>query len=120
MDINITYRPLTGTISAWNALDEIMSDLERKDIKRTYQDGNDEGWFVAMDTLKGHFHAIAVLDCHGAGGGWNLFLSEHLNDNTIRAIYNQITKWDKLTPQDADTRTKVSAHYNTTITVDRE
>jgi hypothetical protein len=117
MDITITYRPFAGTVTAWNALDDIMSDLDREDIKRVYQDGNDDAWFVAMDTLNGHFHAITVLDCHGAGEGWNLFLSEHLNDDTITTIYNQITEWDTLTPQDSDTRTLVSASYKTTITV---
>ena len=86
MEINITYRPFAGTITAWNSLDDIMSDLDREDIERAYQDGNDEGWFVAMDTYNGHFHAITVLDCHGAGEGWNLFLTERLNDSAISAM----------------------------------
>jgi hypothetical protein len=120
MDINIAYRPLTGTIKAWNTIDDIMSEAERKNLERTFDNENEEEWNLAIETRKGQFHAILVLDCHGAGRGWNLFLSERLNDETVSAIYNQITEWDTLIPQDADIRTKVSASYKTTITVNGE
>lgn len=115
MEINITYRPLTGTISAWNSLDDIMSEADRNDIERIYQDGNDDGWFVTMDTYKGHFHSITVLDCHGAGAGWNLFLTERLNDSAISAIYEQVTKWETTTPSDMASR--VLTHYRATVSV---
>jgi hypothetical protein len=90
MEINITYRPFSGTISAWNMLDDTMSDSDRENIKRAYQDGNDDGWFVNMDTFNGKFHSITVLDSNG--------------------------KWDAMTPRD-DIKNLVLTHHRTTVSV---
>ena len=116
MEINITYRPFSGTISAWNMLDDTMSDSDRENIKRAYQDGNDDGWFVNMDTFDGKFHSITVLDSNGKGQGWNLFLSALLDDDTISVIYDQIAKWDAMTPRD-DIKNLVLTHHRTTVSV---
>jgi hypothetical protein len=116
MEINITYRPFSGTISAWNSLDDTMPEADRENIKRAYQDGNDDGWFVNMDTFNGKFHSITVLDSNGAGQGWNLFLSELLDDDTISVIYDQIAKWDATTPRD-DIGSLVLTYYRTTVSV---
>ena len=116
MEINITYRPFSGTISAWNMSDDTMSDSDRENIKRAYQDGNDDGWFVNMDTFDGKFHSITVLDSNGKGQGWNLFLSEQLDDYTISVIYDQIAKWDAMTPRD-DIKNLVLTHHRTTVSV---
>lgn len=116
MDINITYRPFSGTIVAWNSLDDTMPEADRENIKRVYQDGDDDGWFVNMDTYNGKFHSITVLDNNGAGQGWNLFLSELLDDDIISVIYDQVTKWDSMTSRD-DFRTLMLAHYRTTVEV---
>ena len=116
MEINITYRPFSGTISAWNMLDDTMSDSDRENIKRAYQDGNDDGWLVNMDTFDGKLHSITVLDSNGKGQGWNLFLSELLDDDTISVIYDQIAKWDAMTPRDA-IKNLVLTHHRTTVSV---
>ena len=93
-----------------------MSDSDRENIKRAYQDGNDDGWFVNMDTFDGKFHSITVLDSNGKGQGWNLFLSELLDDDTISVIYDQIAKWDAMTPRD-DIKNLVLTHHRTTVRV---
>lgn len=93
-----------------------MSDSDRENIKRAYQDGNDDGWFVNMDTFDGKFHSITVLDSNGKGQGWNLFLSELLDDDTISVIYDQIAKWDAMTPRD-DIKNLVLTHHRTTVSV---
>jgi hypothetical protein len=116
MNITITYRPFSGTISAWNTLDNTMPEADRENIKRVYQDGDDESWFVSMDTYNGQFHSVTVLDSSGAGQGWNLFLSALLNDDTIGVIYDQVTKWDSMTPRD-NPHSLVLAHYKTTVEV---
>lgn len=117
MEITLNYRPLTGTISAWDTLNDTLPENALGDIVTSFQDGSDEEWNITCATIAGKFHSFCVLDCEGAGAGWNLFLTEYLNDYLIGAIASQINEWRTLCPPDADLRTSLSARYSTTISV---
>lgn len=117
MEITLTYRPFTGTISAWDTLNDTLPENALGDIVTSFQDGSDEEWNITCATIAGKFHSFSVLDYEIAGAGWNLFLTEYLNDDTIATIANQIAQWRTLCPPDADIMTRIRARYSTTISV---
>jgi hypothetical protein len=116
MKLNISYRPFSGTLMVWDAINDTMLGEDLTRIVTKTVDGDDENYHVALATLDSKFHYLQVLDCHGAGQHWNLWASECLPDDIINKVMELVTNW-YAEYNDDDLRVKVLAYHRAEVEV---
>lgn len=98
MDIRVTYRPFTGTISAYNTVDDTMSDYHRLMIEEVFRCPEDDDWWISLSKISNTFHHLVVIGSQtvGQGLGWTLFVSDLIDEKILTAISGTVDKWNTL------------------------
>jgi hypothetical protein len=117
MKLNISYRPFSGTLMVWDSLNDVLPENSLAEIVLTHVDGDKDNYFVAIGTLDGEFHELQVLDCHGAGQGWNLWVSGYLPDTVIGRVMELVANWYAEYNDNDDLRVKMLAYHRAEVEV---
>ena len=96
MKLNINYKPMTGILSVWNSIDDVLSWDDREEIQtfHEYEKGDDDDWFYMISFFNGQFHHFQALGINEQCREWNLWLAQYLPDSVVAEIHALIEKWD--------------------------
>jgi hypothetical protein len=98
MEIKVVYRPFTGSINAWNTIDDSLSEHHRLMIEEVFRYPQGDDWYIRYTQYDKGFHNLQVIDCHtiGHGAGWNIFLAQYVGQEVIDVICGMIARCDAM------------------------